>query len=878
MTPKRWQQIEELFNSVVELEDDERAAYLDRACAGDPELRYEVESLLKDGTEQKTPFQTLISEAAGSLATVGEDRLVGQRVGVYRIVSVIGRGGMAEVYRAVRDDDQYQKEVAVKLVKRGMISDFTLTRFRHERQILASLEHPNIARMLDGGTTDDGLPYFVMECVEGRAITEYCEESNLSIKQRLKLFRSVCAAVQHAHRNLVVHRDLKPSNILVTKDGVPKLLDFGIAKLLAPEMSPEAVTVAQTMTAMRLMTPDYASPEQVRGEPITTATDVYALGAVLYELLTGERAHQIKSHSLAEIERVVCEVEVERPSVVVGRRKSPAKLQRELAGDLDNIVLMSLRKEPERRYQSVEQLSEDIRRYLEGRPVTARQDTFGYRAGKFVRRHKVGVSVAATFLLLLIGVAVIETVQAARIARERDRANRVTEFLVKLFEVSDPSESRGNTVTARELLDQGAIRVKQELKGQPEAQAALMSTMGRVYYKLGLYDKATPLLEEALAIRRQRLGQEHPDVAATLNHMAELTHVKGDLATAERMYQEVLAIRHRIYGEEHAEIAATLNSLASLLKDKADFTGSEAMFRQALTMRRKLLGAEHSDVADSLGQLAQLLKDKGDHEAAEPLYREALAMRRRLFGDEHPDVAVSINDLAVLLDTRGKYKEAELLYRQALTLSRRIFGQEHPYVATYLSNLAGALKNTGRYEEAEPLYREALAMNRKLLGDEHQKVATVMNNFATLLRLKGEYAAAENMLRESIAMKRKLQGATHPSVAFSLQNLAEVLHDKGDHRAAEPLFKEALEIFQKSFAPTHWRVAESRGNLGACLTKLGRYQEAESYLLAAYDGLKAGLGNDHKRTQKSVENLARLYEAWGRPDDAARYRSMLQTN
>jgi eukaryotic-like serine/threonine-protein kinase len=878
MTPERWKQIEQLFNSVVELTPAEREAHLDRACAGDTELRREVESLLTGGTGQTALFQTLISEAAGSLATVGEDALVGQRVGVYRITSMIGRGGMAEVYRAVRDDDQYQKQVAVKLVKRGMISEFTLTRFRHERQILASLEHPNIARLLDGGTTEDELPYFVMECVEGQAITEYCEANNLTLKQRLKLFRSVCAAVQHAHRNLVVHRDLKPSNILVTKEGVPKLLDFGIAKLLAPEMSHEAVTVAQTMTAMRLMTPDYASPEQVRGEPITTATDVYSLGAVLYELLTGERAHQLKSLSLAEIERVVCRTDVERPSAAAGRKKAAAKLQRELAGDLDNIVLMSLRKEPERRYQSVEQLSEDIRRYLEGRPVAARQDTFGYRAGKFVRRHKVGVGIAATFLLLLIGVAVMETVQAARISRERDRANRVTEFLVKLFEVSDPSESRGSTVTARELLDQGAIRVRQELKGQPEAQAALMNTMGRVYYKLGLYDKATPLLEEALAIRRQTLGEQHPDVATTLNHLAELTHVKGDLATAERMYQEVLTTRQRIYGAEHAEIAATMNSFASLLKDKADYTGAESMLRQALMMRRRLLGEEHPDVADSLNELAQLLKDKGDLEAAEPLYRESLAMRRRLFGDEHPDVAISLNNLAVLLDNRGKYDESEPLYRQALALSRRIYGPEHPYVATYLSNLAGALKNTGKHEEAEALYAEALAMNRKLLGDEHQVVATIMNNFASLLRLKGDYATAENMLRESIAMKRKLQGATHPSVAFSLQNLAEVFHDKGEHRAAEPLYKEAFEIIQKSFAPTHWRVSESRGNYGACLTKLGRYEEAEGHLLAAYDGLKASLGNEHKRTQKSLENLARLYEAWGQPDEAARYRSMLQPN
>ncbi|HEX6185320.1 MAG TPA: serine/threonine-protein kinase, partial [Pyrinomonadaceae bacterium] len=580
--------------------------------------------------------------AAASASLEGDSAVggvVGRRVGAYRVTGVIGQGGMAEVYRAVRDDDQFRKEVAVKVVRRGMVSEFTLARFRHERQILASLEHPNIARLLDGGATEDGLPYFVMECVEGRPITEYCEAGGLSTRRRLKLFRRVCAAVSYAHRNLIVHRDLKPSNVLVTGDGVPKLLDFGIAKLLAPESSPTAVTVARTMTAVRLMTPEYASPEQVRGETVTTAADVYSLGALLFELLTGERAHKLADRSLAEIERVICETEAERPSAVVSRRAGvPFRLRRELAGDLDNIVLTALRKEPDRRYRSAEQLSEDVRRYLEGRPVTARQDTLGYRAGKFVRRHKASVAAAVAVFVLLVGFAAAMSVQAARIARERDRANAVTGFLVELFEVSDPGEARGNAITARELLDRGAVKIKDELRDQPEGQAALMDTMGSVYRKLGLYDSALPLAEEALRIRRQVHDERHADVAASLYNLATVHHAKGDYKAAEPLYREALAARRALFGAEHAETAASLNGLGLFLKDKGEYAEAEALLREALAARRSLFGGEHASVAETLNELGVLLKNRGDFRTAETLYREALAMRRRTLGDDHPAV------------------------------------------------------------------------------------------------------------------------------------------------------------------------------------------------------------------------------------------------
>jgi serine/threonine-protein kinase len=555
-------------------------------------------------------------------------------------------------------------------------------------------------------------------------------------------------------------------------------------------------------------------------------------------------------------------------------KDAPARLSRELVGDLDNIILMAMRKEPERRYPSVDQFSEDIRRHLENRPVRARQDTLGYRAGKFMRRHKAGVSFAAVLLVVLIGFAVTMAVQAARIARERDRANQVTEFLIDHFEIADPGEARGNTVTVREILDRGAERARQELKAQPEVRAALMNTMGRLYFKLGLFDSAAPLLEEAVAIRRESLV-EHPDLASSLHNLAEVRHARGELDAAEQLYRQSLEMRRNLFGDEHTEVATSITNLAILFRDKADHQAAEPLLRQALDMRRKLLGQEHPEVAKSINELALLLKEKGDHAAAEPLYREALALRVRLFGEDHPEVAESLNNLAVLLNTREQFDESEQLGRRALDVSRRVYGEEHPYIATYMSNLAGTLKKKGDSEAAESLYRAALAMKRKLLGDEHPEVATLLNNLAALYRDRGDYDRAEPLFREAVSMKRKQLGDSHPSVATSVNNLGIILHAKGDHKAAEPFFKDAVEIFTKALGPDHWMVAETRSNYAACLAKLGRNREAEEHLIAAHAGLRTAFGDNNPRTQKTITRIVELYESWPRPDDASRYRALL---
>src|SRR5215510_6319587 len=536
MDPERWQRIEELFRTLVNRPAAERDAHLTRACKGDEELRIEVLSLLERDTADDV-IRGRIASVALAFTAKPKDDLTGESIGPYRVRRLIGRGGMGAVYEAERDDEQFRQQVAIKVIKRGMDTDFVRDRFLRERQILATLDHPHIARLFDGGSTTDGLPYFVMEFVAGDSITAYCRRRQLSVREKLKLFRKVCSAVQHAHQRLVIHRDLKPSNILITEDGAPKLLDFGIAKLLSPDPS-EAHT--RTETALRLMTPEYASPEQARGQAVATTTDVYSLGVVLYELLTERRPHEFKTYSPAEIERAFCDTEIEEPSKVVCQMTGAgARLARSIAGDLDNVTLMAMRKEPERRYQSVEQLSEDIRRYLAGMPVVARKDTFRYRAGKFVRRHKFAVIAAALVAVL----AVAMTVQAARIARERDRANQeaataqaVTQSLVAMFEVADPGKARGNVITARELLDRGAEKVVRGLKDQPVVQAKLLDTIGQLYQSIGSYDREQPLLEEALKLRRRALGDESLDVATSLNHLGEVARLQGDYARSEPLF------------------------------------------------------------------------------------------------------------------------------------------------------------------------------------------------------------------------------------------------------------------------------------------------------------------------------------------------------
>ncbi len=877
--PADWRRIETIFEEVSALPEDQRAARLASLCGGDEEMRREVVSLLAAEAGAVGFLETPPTPAAVALPPPSA---VGRHLGSYRIERKLGEGGMSTVYLAERADEEFRQQVAIKIFGYGADRSDLLERFRAERQILASLDHPNIARLLDGGTTEDGLPYLVMEYIDGVPVDRYCEENRLGIDARVDLFRQICGAVQYAHQHLVVHRDIKPSNILVTADGRPHLLDFGIAKLLEGAEVPSAP--AATMTGQRLMTPQYASPEQVEGRPVTTASDVYALGVLLYVLLTGRLPYRVDPDRMGALEQAVLEQQPERPSTAAGRsaptqdgRPEPQRLARTLArtlaGDLDNIVLMALRKEPQRRYASVELLSEDLRFYRERLPVRARPATLGYRASKFVRRHRLGVSLAAGFFLLILGLAVFSTAQAVRLARqrdeirrERDKAVEVAGLLEEIFSVSDPSEARGQSVTAREVLDQGAARVQTELKGQPEVQAALAATIGNAYRGLGLNDRALPLVERSLALRRQVFGARHPEVAAGLEALATLTQARGDLDRAEALHRQALAMRRELLGPDDLALALSLNGLGTVLLQKAKYDEAEPLLREALAINRR--GGDQEEEATNLGNLGFLEKQRGDPAAAESLYREALGLQRRLFGEAHPMIATQLNNLAVLQLERGDFAGAEASYREALAVAHRVYGDEHPEIALQLNNLAALFMMRGDPASAEPLLQESLAMRRKLLGPEHEQVAMGLHNLGRVLEEKGDPRGAEPLYREALRISRKVFGEEHPRIATTLANLATLRASQGDLAAAEPLARQALAMRRKTLGEAHPDVGASLVGVGSLRLARGAPAEAESFLQQGLEVLRAALPAGHWRIADAESQLGACLAARGRPAEA----------
>ena len=722
MEQERWRKIKKLFGATLEQDAGQRASFLEEACAGDVELFKEVTALLSAHEKSGGFLETPASAEAAMLFDIRSDEaMTGRLIGPYKIIGQIGKGGMGAVYLASRADDQYQRQVAIKVVKPGMDTEFIIQRFYTERQILANLDHPSIAKLLDGGSTEQGIPYLIMDYVEGIPIHDYCDAHRLTTTDRLKLFVQVCSAVHYAHQNLVVHRDLKPSNILVNTDGTPKLLDFGIAKLTSSTSS-----VEQTATAMHIMTPDYASPEQVRGETITTATDIYSLGVLLYRLLSGHHPYRFASFLPHEVARVILEVQPEKPSAAVSqvqengqgetkyaltpedisatREGTPEKLKRRLTGDLDNITLKAMQKEPGRRYASVQQFSEDIRRHLNGHTVIARPDTIRYRASKFIQRHKLGALVAAFIFLLLIG-GVLAIFHQARVARmEAEKAQQINAFLQTMLHSADPDE-KGRDITVVNVLDEAATRVDTELANQPEVEAAIRTTIGVTYTGLGKYEQAEKQLRKALQIRKSLYGEMHADVSISMKNLGQLLQVKGDIAGSESLLRKSLEIMRELKGDRDIQVAAILNDLAEVMLLKGNFDEAENLHRQELSIRRSLLGNEHAEVAQSLNDLGVVLGTKGDYSGAEKLHREALAISRKIRGNEHPDVASTLGTVASMLDAQKKYDEAAKFFEEALAMRRKLLGNEHPHVSWTLYNYSYCLLSKGDYEKAAALSR-----------------------------------------------------------------------------------------------------------------------------------------------------------------------------
>ena len=889
----RWQEVQSAFEKVIDIEGAQQAIELDSICGNDSDLRRSVESLLAFDGRGEAPLLNAISSAAEVLLDDHRDRLIGTRVGAYRIVSILGHGGMSTVYRGERDDSQYQQTVAIKVLQQATLHPRLRSRLHSERHILATLDHPSIARLIDSGDLEDGTPYIVMEHVDGDPIDAYCDSRNLSVRERIELFIEVCAAVHYAHRNLVVHRDIKASNIFVTDDGVPKLLDFGIAKLLAPESLSHTLPV--TRLQERILTPENAAPEQVLGRAITTATDTYALGVLLYLLLTGRSPYRLLSYSQLQLERAICMDDPARPSQIVvakptgnkdldpgrlslRRGLSPQRLRARLSGDLDAIVAMAMRKEPERRYQSVEALTDDLRRHLLGNPVRARQGDWRYNGAKFFRRHLfavVAVSAAFVGLATIAGVTLWQShlsgIEKDRAAQQRDRAQLVSALLVEIFSEADPYHAQGKETTAKDLLDRGADKILSDPTLPSEVRAQLLDSIGLAYRRQGFYERAIPLFERALAVRRAEQPVDAQHVSAALANLSQALTDAGELVSAEGYLQQAVSLSQSGREPRSAHTAEILVQYGYFaLNAKSNPEQAKRMFNNALDIYRAIPGDKHSQLSPVYSGLASVALWTGDYAAAEQHQREALNDIPATTPREHPDHTVAMAILGYILTERGKYAEAEQTLREVLEIERRVFGPDSQRVAAILSDLGLLYDREGDPARGLKLTEEAVKITTERLGPNHYMTGYYHDSLSRIYLSVGNVAAAESASRHALDIYSKTLPERHLFVASTRQFLGEVLLRRGLIAAAEAELRSAVQIDATLAGEGNWRTARSEASLGWALIEAGKTEEGEPMLVSAQSKLSATLGPQHPEAQQATVRLVHYFRSQGRDADAER--------
>jgi serine/threonine-protein kinase len=802
---RRWPEIDRIFEAALDLPPADRPAYVDQTCGEDGALRESVLGLLEaagDSADLFGPSSVVLRAAltGPEPATGGGARLDrGEVVGSWRITGELGRGGMATVYEAERADGAFEQRVAIKVLDRGPESGDVVARFLSERQILSGLEHPNIARLLDGGTTSEGRPYLVMEKVEGEPVTKWADARSLSLRGRLDLFRQIAEAVGYAHARLIVHRDLKPANVMVGGDGRVRLLDFGIAKLLDSPENDQATAPAMTLW----MTPQYAAPEQILGRPVTTATDVHGLGVVLYELLSGHRPFGGDLLGGFELQKSICEEAPDRPSTVVkrtvertarsqvaitpravaaARSTDPVALRRELDGDLDAIVLKALRKEPEARYATVQALLDDIERYVTGFPIRAHTGAWAYRARKFVKRNWLATSAAAAIVVILAGSSVLLSIEQRQTTIERDRATRqatnaqlVIDFLGDVFRGQHPDQAPADTITARELLAWGTERIDTAFADRPDVQAELLSVMGRAHQNLGLLDESVALHERSVAMRREVYGDSSPEVADGLASLANAHSENRDFARVLPVREEILAIRRTAHGPQSIEVADALRGVALTERELGLLDRAESRLRESMSIRERSGTTDESAAVDDMLGLAYLLRAQDRLDEAEALYEEAIPRYRALHGPRDPELAGYLNNLAYLHRVREDYTGAEPLYREAIELSTDLYGRGHPSTMMFASNLATVMERLGRYEEEYSLLRRNVDVALEQWPEGHWRIGSAWNSYGTTLLRTGRTADARAPLEAAIREYNRTIGADHYWTNFANADLAVYL-------------------------------------------------------------------------------------------------------
>jgi serine/threonine protein kinase/tetratricopeptide (TPR) repeat protein len=893
LKPARWLEIQDLFAELIDAEPETRAARLSQLGPEDADVHSAVERLLASDARGDDQVGNAIGAAADALLEHHLDRIIGTDVGPYRVVSILGHGGMSTVYRGERVDAQYQRVVAIKVLHQATMHPRLRSRLNSERQILASLDHPSIARLIDSGTLGDGTPYLLMEYVDGETLLEFCDHRDLGLRARIELLIKVCAAVDFAHRNLVVHRDIKPANILVQADGTPKLLDFGIAKLLAPEGL--AYTLPLTLLQERILTPENAAPEQVLGRPITTATDVYALGVLLYHLLTGRSPYRLSSYSQLQLERAICMDDPVRPSQMVTARSSseqeqveriaarrglsPARLKAQLGGDLDAIVAMAMRKEPDRRYSSVQALCDDLARCLHGQPVRARQGDWRYHGAKFFRRNVFWVSGVCAIILALGGVAAVTLRQNHLIAlardtaaQERDRAQQVSAFLVDVFSQADPFTAQGRMPTAKDLLDRGAEQILGNSNLQPEVRAELLESIGLAYRRQGLTDEAVAVLRQALATRRELRPVDSRRIAAALANLAQALTEGGHFGAAEDDLNQALTISRT--GSDPNQTADILVQIGHLALD------GQSQPERAFNFFKEALGiyqtASHDplQISATLNGMAASAMWIGDYQRAAGYERQSLALFEANVSHNHPDYAIAIANFGVTLIKLGNFEEAEKLLSQAREIELEVFGPDNPRIADIEAAFGMLYDQRGDSVRAIASTQRALAISRQHLGPNHYFIGYCFESLAILYLKVNDLKAADANVREALEIYAKSLPARHLYVASARRLLAEIEFKRGAPGAAEADATAAASMTEELAGPANWRTARADSTLGWILIARGADQ-GEPMLAVAFARLRATVGLNDEATRTAGARLIDYYRSRHRDEDAQKLLAAL---
>jgi serine/threonine-protein kinase len=829
MEPERWERVQELFHEAAELSEKDRRAFLEANCFSDPSLLSEVLLLLEADARPASLLEKEMSDLAGQVISGSKNSLPHHEFGAYHVTDILGEGGMGVVYLAERSD--LGSRAAVKILRDAWLSPVRRERFAAEQRTLAQLEHPSIARLYDSGTLSEGTPWFVMEYVEGTAITEYCGAHDSTLRERLALFRQICDAVQYAHGNLVIHRDLKPSNILVRSDGSVKLLDFGISKHLDTLDS----AADQTRTAMRMMTPAYASPEQIRGDPVGTHTDVYSLGVVLYELTVGRLPFDLTNRSPSEAEKIILEKEAERPSqaarrmALIGSANQPASVSRGEWADLDVLILTAMHKDPLRRYRTVSDLSRDVDHFLRSEPLESRGDSARYRLGKFVARHRRPLIAGAATFAAVVALVVFYTLRltsAKNLAvAETARAQRIQGFTLNLLQGGDEDVGPADSLRVVTLVDRG-VQEAQTLDREPATQAQLYETLGGLYQKLGKFARADSLLRQSLALRKRLFGEDHPEVALSLVALGNLRDAQAEYDSAEAFAVAGLGMLKRHLPPEHRSVRKATATLGRILDDKGDYDRAITVLEEAVRLELAQ-GTPTADLSVAMSELANVHFYAGHFAISDTLNRRVLDIDRRLYGAMHPHIADDLMNLGAIQMEFQNFAESERFNREALEITRAWYGNSNPETASNLTLLGRALVSEKKLDEAAAALKEAADIQEKAYGPVHPRVASALNELGRVAQQQGKLDEAEKIFGRVTDIYRKVHNDRHYTIGVALSNLAGVYKDQKRYAEAEQLFADVFRRYKEELAPDHQLVGIAKVRYGEVLLADHKLAQAE---------------------------------------------------